>query len=77
MIKIRAQNSNSNRITLSGLEKKISYVEEQIEAYLAAIARQEEYEAGLREQIEFYQQVKKTYKAQKEEFSKECLEQKP
>ena len=77
MIKIRAQNSNSNRITLSGLEKKISYVEEQIEAYLAAIARQEEYEAGLREQIEFYQQVKETYKAQKEEFSKECPEQKP
>lgn len=77
MIKIRAQNSNSNRITLSGLEKKISYVEEQIEAYLAAIARQGEYEAGLREQIEFYQQVKETYKAQKEEFSKECLEQKP
>ena len=56
--KIRAQNSKSNCITLGGLEKKIAYAEEQIEAYLVAIAQQEENEDGLREQIEVYQQMK-------------------
>ena len=73
--KIRAQNSKSNCITLGGLEKKIAYAEEQIEAYLIAIAQQEENEAGLREQIEVYQQMKQTYKAQQEELRKEGLEQ--
>ena len=73
--KIRAQNSKSNCITLSGLEKKIAYAEEQIEAYLAVIAQQEENEAELRELIEVYQQMKETYKAQQEELRKEGLEQ--
>ena len=73
--KIRAQNSKSNCITLGGLEKKIAYAEEQIEAYLIAIAQQEENEVGLREQIEVYQQMKETDKAQQEELRKEGLEQ--
>ena len=74
--KIRAQNSKSNCITLSGLEKKIAYAEEQIEAYLTAIEKQDDNEAELREQIEVYQQMKETYEAQREELRKEGLEQK-
>lgn len=37
--KIRAQNSKHNCITKSGLDKKIAYADEQINAYLMALAK--------------------------------------
>ena len=37
--KIRAQNSKHNCITKSGLDKKIAYADEQINAYLMALEK--------------------------------------
>lgn len=74
--KIRAQNSKHNCLTQSGLEKKIAYAEEQIEAYLAAIECQGKPKDLLKEKLESYQVLKKQYEKQKEELHAEGLEQK-
>lgn len=74
--KIRAQNSKHNCLTLSGLEKKIAYAEEQIGLYLAAMEQNDRTDVSIKEKLEAYQQLKEMYKAQKEELSAEGLEQK-
>lgn len=74
--KIRAQNSKHNCITLSGLEKKIAYAEEQIESYLAAMEQQDGSSVSIKEKLESYKQLKAKYEAQKAELSAEGLEQK-
>lgn len=74
--KIRAQNSKHNCITLSGLEKKIAYAEEQIEIYLAAMEQQDGIDTAIKERLEAYQKLKEKYEAQQEELRTEGLEQK-
>lgn len=74
--KIRAQNSKHNCLTLSGLEKKIAYAEEQIEMYLAAMERNDGTDISIKEKMEDYLHLKKQYEAQQEELRTEGLEQK-
>lgn len=74
--KIRAQNSKHNCITASGLERKITYAEEQISAYLVAIEKEEESSPSLKERLEAYEQLKEKYETQKNELKSKGLEQK-
>lgn len=74
--KIRAQNSKHNCITKSGLEKKIAYADEQINAYLMAIEKDSQCETEFKKKLEDYQKLKKQYLQQKQELSDEGLEQK-
>lgn len=74
--KLRAQNSKSNCITMSGLETKIAYAEEQIKSYLAAMEHQNEDDAALAKKLETYQKLKAEYEAKQEELRSEGLEQK-
>ena len=74
--KIRAQNSKHNCITKSGLEKKIAYADEQINAYLMAIEKETHNEPKLKEKLEAYQELKKQYIQQKQELHDEGIEQK-
>lgn len=74
--KIRAQNSKHNCITKSGLEKKIAYADEQINAYLMAIEKETHNEPELKEKLEVYQELKKQYIQQKQELHDKGIEQK-
>ena len=74
--KIRAQNSKHNCITQSGLEKKIAYADEQINAYLMAIEKDNQSEPELKKKLEAYQKLKKQYIQQKQEPDDTGLEQK-
>ena len=74
--KIRAQNSKHNCITKSGLDKKIAYVDEQINAYLMALEKDSQCEPEFKKKLEDYQELKKQYHQQKQELSNEGLEQK-
>lgn len=74
--KIRAQNSKHNCITQSGLEKKIAYADEQINAYLMAIEKDNQSEPELKKKLEAYQEIKKQYIQQKQELDDTGLEQK-
>ena len=74
--KIRAQNSKHNCITQSGLEKKIAYADEQINAYLMAIEKDNQSEPELKKKLEAYQELKKQYIQQKQEPDDTGLEQK-
>ena len=74
--KIRAQNSKHNCITQSGLEKKIAYADEQINAYLMAIEKDNQSEPELKKKLEAYQELKKQYIQQKQELDDMGLEQK-
>lgn len=74
--KIRAQNSKHNCITKSGLEKKIAYADEQINAYLMAIEKDNQCEPEFKKKLEAYQELKKQYIQQKQELHAEGLEQK-
>lgn len=74
--KIRAQNSKHNCITKSGLEKKIAYADEQINAYLMAIEKDNQSEPNFKEKLEAYQELKEQYIQQKQELHDEGLEQK-
>ena len=74
--KIRAQNSKHNCITQSGLEKKIAYADEQINAYLMAIEKENQNEPEFKEKLKAYQELKEQYLQQKHELKDEGLEQK-
>jgi transposase len=74
--KIRAQNSKHNCITQSGLDKKIAYAEEQINAYLMAIEKDDSVSEDFKEKLQQYQELKSQYLEQKEELKTEGLEQK-
>lgn len=74
--KIRAQNSKHNCITQSGLEKKIAYADEQINAYLMAIEKENQSEPEFKEKLKAYQELKEQYIQQKQELRDEGLEQK-
>jgi transposase len=74
--KIRAQNSKHNCITQSGLDKKIAYAEEQINAYLMAIEKDDSASEDFKEKLQQYQELKSEYLEQKEELKTEGLEQK-
>lgn len=74
--KIRAQNSKHNCITQSGLEKKIAYADEQINAYLMAMEKDNQSEPELKKKLEAYQELKKQYIQQKQELDDTGLEQK-
>jgi len=74
--KIRAQNSKHNCITKSGLEKKIAYADEQINAYLMAIEKDNQSDPNFKEKLEAYQELKEQYIQQKQELHDEGLEQK-
>ena len=74
--KIRAQNSKHNCITKSGLDKKIAYADEQINAYLMALEKDSQCEPEFMKKLEDYQELKKQYLQQKQELSNEGLEQK-
>jgi hypothetical protein len=74
--KIRAQNSKHNCITQSGLDKKIAYAEEQIDAYLMAIEKDDSVSEDFKEKLQQYQELKSQYLEQKEELRTEGLEQK-
>lgn len=74
--KIRAQNSKHNCITKSGLDKKIAYADEQINAYLMALEKDSQCEPEFKKKLEDYQELKKQYHQQKQELSNEGLEQK-
>ena len=73
--KIRAQNSSSNCITQSKLNKKIEYAEEQIEKYLTEMYK-EEMDLNYSEKLKKYQDLKADYEKQKQELKDEGLEQK-
>jgi len=73
--KIRAQNSNSNCITQSKLNKKIEYAEEQINKYLTEM-NSEEINSDYSEKLKKYQELKADYEKQKQELKDEGLEQK-
>lgn len=74
--KIRAQNGKHNCITQSGLEKKIAYADEQINAYLMAIEKENQNETEFKEKLKAYQELKEQYLQQKHELKDEGLEQK-
>lgn len=74
--KIRAQNSKHNCITKSGLDKKIAYADEQINAYLMALEKDSQCEPEFKKKLEDYQELKKQYHQQKQALSNEGLEQK-
>lgn len=74
--KIRAQNSKHNCLTKSGLDKKIAYAEEQINAYLMAIEKDAKSEPEFKKKLEDYQELKKQYLQQKQELTDQGLEQK-
>lgn len=74
--KIRAQNSKHNCITKSGLDKKIDYADEQINAYLMALEKDSQCEPEFKKKLEDYQELKKQYHQQKQALSNEGLEQK-
>lgn len=74
--KIRAQNSKHNCITKSGLEKKIAYADEQINAYLMAIEKDNQSNPDFKKKLEVYQELKKQYILQKQELTDTGLEQK-
>lgn len=74
--KIRAQNSKHNCLTKSGLDKKIAYAEEQINAYLMAIEKDAKSEPEFKKKLEDYQELKKQYLQQKLELTHQGLEQK-
>jgi transposase len=74
--KIRAQNSKHNCITQSGLDKKIAYAEEQINAYLMEIEKDDSVSEDFKEKFQQYQKLKSQYLEQKEELKTEGLEQK-
>ena len=74
--KIRAQNSKHNCITKSGLDKKIAYADEQINAYLMALEKDSQCELEFKKKLEDYQELKKQYHQQKQALSNEGLEQK-
>jgi transposase len=74
--KIRAQNSKHNCITQSGLDKKIAYAEEQINAYLMAIEKDDSVSEDFKKKLQQYQELKSQYLEQKEELKTEGLEQK-
>ena len=73
--KIRAQNSSTNCITQSKLNKKIEYAEEQIEKYLTEMYK-EEMDSNYSEKLKKYQDLKADYEKQKQELKDEGLEQK-
>lgn len=74
--KIRAQNSKHNCLTKSGLDKKIAYADEQINAYLMAIEKDAKSEQEFKKKLENYQELKKQYLQQKQELKDQGLEQK-
>ena len=74
--KIRAQNSKHNCLTKSGLDKKIAYADELINAYLMAIEKDAKSEPEFKKKLEDYQELKKQYLQQKQELKDQGLEQK-
>lgn len=74
--KIRAQNSKHNCLTKSGLDKKIAYADEQINAYLMAIEKDAKSEPDFKKKLEEYQELKRQYLQQKLELTDQGLEQK-
>lgn len=74
--KIRAQNSKSNCITQSGLDRKIEYAEAQINAYMMAMSKDDSGIDNYKEKLQAYQELKEQYQAFKEELKQEGLEQK-
>ena len=65
----------SNCLTKSGLDKKITYADEQINAYLIAIEKDSKSEPEFKKKLEDYQELKKQYLQQKQELTDQGLEQ--
>lgn len=59
-----ARKRKNNCITQSGLEKKIEYADEQINAYLTAMNKSDTESSDLKEKLEAYQQLKEKYESQ-------------
>jgi hypothetical protein len=68
--------SHAQVITKSGLDKKIAYADEQINAYLMALEKDSQCEPEFKKKLEDYQELKKQYHQQKQALSNEGLEQK-
>lgn len=81
--KLRAQNSNHNCITESKLNKKLEYVEEQIDSYINQLENNYKCKDAsislnakeIREKINTYTEMKEEYEKQKNELSEKGLEQ--
>lgn len=72
--KIRAQNSSSNCITESKLNKKIEYAEEQIHKYLNGMNTPDE-DSAYSEKLKKYLELKADYEKQKQGLKDDGLEQ--
>ena len=74
--KIRAQNSKNNTISLTTIEKKMEYVNEQIEKYVSFMTEESSETTKIEEKLSHYNELKAKYEQQKQILIDEKLETK-